>query len=150
MSASLIGHSRSSAGLVLSWRNDTLLGRRWRHLPVLLLKENLFCFVVDSQQPCFGAVGAIAEMCEFGLCFPHSLFGTTQFERKSVSSVHGADAIFLRRFGGFLQQRNNGTPCLFDHDIRCLSSWRDRNDGDRLVGRMLTHGCSPNKQAWCA
>ena len=91
----------------------------WRlpRIPVFFLKKRVLDFIMNTEQPCFCARGAIAEMC--GLCLELSspFFGGSQLKRELMRQIHGPGAVLLRHLGRLLQQGDNGTPGVIGYDI---------------------------------
>src|SRR5262249_47924466 len=57
---------------------STSLPRHAVWVALFLWKEHLLDFVVDADEPCLGAGGAIAKVRGLGLGFPHSFFGRSK------------------------------------------------------------------------
>ena len=56
------------------------LPRGWPRVPLFLLKKRLLDLVMDPQEPCLGARGAIAKVRRLGFELPHSFFGSSQLK----------------------------------------------------------------------
>ena len=59
---------------------STSLPRHAVWVALFLWKEHLLDFVVDADEPCLGAGGAIAKVRGLGLGFPHSFFGRSKLK----------------------------------------------------------------------
>jgi hypothetical protein len=90
---------------------------RMPRVPVLLLKERVLDFIMNTEEPCFCASGAIAEMCGLGLEISSPFLGGAQLKRKLVRQIHGPGAVVLRHLGCLLQQGDNGTPGIIGYDV---------------------------------
>src|SRR5262249_24647190 len=109
---------------------------------LFLRKEHLLDFVVDTDEPCLGAGGAIAKVRGLGLGFPQSFFGGSTLKRKLMSQVHGAFAVLVGHVCSLLQHGHDRAPGLIGHDTGIVLPFRrrrKRDNGTCFVGNIRTH-----------
>src|SRR2546423_13285661 len=115
---------------------------RLARVALFFLEKGVLDFIMNAEEPCFRARGAVPEMRGLGLKVSSAFFGGAQLERELVRQVHGAGAVLLCHLGRPLQHGDDGAPGIVGDDIGvrmafCRGSKWD--NGSRPLGSLDAH-----------
>src|SRR4051812_15598521 len=132
----------AGAALMISAKLRPSLPLRLARLALFLLEKGVLDFIMDAEQPGFGARGAVPEMRGLGLKVSSAFFGGAQLERELVRQVHGAGAVLLGHLGRTLQHGDDGAPGVIGDDIGVRVAFCRRSkwdNGSRPLGSLDAH-----------